>query len=65
MRGLVYLRTENYPKAIEDFTTAIKLEPSEPVSYSNRAIAYEALGETAKAELDLKISAELEKQQKP
>ena len=39
-RGLVYLRKSNFDLAMQDFNTAIKLQPKLVTAYVNRAAAY-------------------------
>lgn len=42
-RGNAYREMENYDKAIEDFTSAISLNPNYTKAYSNRGAVYTAL----------------------
>ena len=42
------LQAENVVSAIRDFSEAIRLKPDDVTAYSNRAIAYDAIGETGK-----------------
>jgi Flp pilus assembly protein TadD len=39
-RGVAYLDTNDYDKAIIDFTEAIRLEPNNASAYNNRGTAY-------------------------
>jgi len=48
---MAYFKLENYEKAIGDFTKAIEISPKSKY-YSNRAVAYEKIGEPEKASLD-------------
>ena len=65
-RGECYKETEMYAKAIEDFTRAIELGSREestkillPWMYHDRAECYEAVGDTARAQADMKKYKEL------
>jgi tetratricopeptide (TPR) repeat protein len=53
-RGRIYLDSGDYKKAIEDFSSAIKLDPGVAEYYSMRAVCYEKLGrrDLAKADRD-------------
>jgi tetratricopeptide (TPR) repeat protein len=51
-RGVAYLRTSEYQKAIADFTRAIELKSSIATTYYNRALAYRAIGRTDLSKLD-------------
>jgi len=53
MRALAYIRMKEYDKAIMDFTTAIKLNPSD-LECTRRAEAYIGLKEYDKAFADYK-----------
>ena len=48
-----------------DFTKAIEIDANSALAYENRAMMYEILGETAKAEADLRKKSEIGKQTKP
>lgn len=50
-RGRAYFKLGNYQKAIGDYTIAIEISPQSKY-YSDRAVAYEKIGETEKAALD-------------
>lgn len=50
-RGKAYFRLANYQKAIGDYTIAIQFSPK-PKYYSDRAIAYEMIGDLENAMLD-------------
>jgi len=43
-RGQTYLRAARYEKAIEDFTTALDMNPENANALLNRADAYKAMG---------------------
>ncbi len=48
-----------YKEAVENFTKAIELDPSDKVVYNNRGLFYEKIGEYEKADEDFKIAKEL------
>ena len=48
-RGEVYLREGKVDEAIDDFNTAVKLQPELAAAYNNRGIAYNKKGEIDKA----------------
>lgn len=50
-RGRAYFKLGNYQKAIGDYTKAIEISPQSKY-YSERAVAYEMLGDSANAMLD-------------
>ncbi len=52
-RGLIYFKMGQYEKALVDYDLAIKLNPSNPVIYLNRALAYEKLGRIIEAKRDV------------
>lgn len=58
-RGNALMYLKEYQKAIADYTKAIELHPKMAGVYQSRAIAYEAIGEMAKAAADRKKYAEL------
>ena len=51
-RGLVFARTGQLDKAIEDFNRAIALSPDDPKAYYNRGLAFDGKGEYDKAIAD-------------
>ncbi len=57
--GELLLETGKYDEAIENFTRAIELGCNEIETYEKRAKAYEAIGETEKAEADRKTTETL------
>jgi tetratricopeptide (TPR) repeat protein len=54
-RGLIYFRTGQYQKALPDLDLAIKLNPSNPTNYLNRALVYKKLGYPENAQRDMKV----------
>ena len=66
-RGLAYMQLGQYEKAIDDFSEAIRLEPTRAEHYFKRGVAYEQVGNNEKAadsfasaiELDDKNAARL------
>ena len=61
-RGQVYLRLQFWEEAVEDFTTAIDLAPSEReavIALFNRGRAWEGLGEDADARADFELAHDL------
>lgn len=53
-RGLIYYRIGQYQKALVDLDMAIKLNPSNPTNYFNRASVYQKIGRIAEAKRDIK-----------
>ena len=51
-RGNGYFDQRDYPRAIADYSEAIRLNPRFANAYSNRALAYEELGDHARAAAD-------------
>ncbi len=51
-RGFLFLKLQQYDKAVIDFTKAIELHPKWAVTYYNRGVAYEKLGALDKAMAD-------------
>jgi Flp pilus assembly protein TadD len=43
------LRTRNFDAAIREYEEAIRLQPNEPITHNNFAIALEAAGQKARA----------------
>jgi len=60
VRGLAYYYLNEFEKAIDDFTEAIKLDSSIARPYLNRAVAYEAIGEIELAKADRESAKELD-----
>ena len=52
-RGQAYACGDESDQAIADYTEAIRLDPTNPEPYFNRADEYGDAGETAKADADL------------
>ena len=61
MRGFAYSFQREFNKAIADYNTAIRLNPTSGVAYYNRALANDALGnvDPAKIEADFSRAREL------
>jgi len=55
-RGRAYFGLKEYKKAIDDYSRSIKLDDSRAIVFTNRASAYEAMGESALAEADRKTA---------
>ena len=51
-RGFIYLKKEDYDKAIADFDSAIELNPKNPDAYLMRGISYSGSGKTDRALAD-------------
>ena len=51
-RAAAYIELKDYNKAIDDCNKAIEFQPTCAAAYNNRGLAYEALGETTKAQAD-------------
>ena len=51
---------ENYERAIDDFTTAIKLDPNDVESYYNRAFAYREIEDYESALKDFNKTIEID-----
>lgn len=58
-RGQLHIRKKSYKEAVADFSKAIELNSQFAESYKQRAVAYEKLKETAKAESDIQKYREL------
>lgn len=55
-RGLSYYQLGNFEKAIEDFSTAIKLDPLNARIFTNRANAYAANDQHIQATIDFHLA---------
>jgi hypothetical protein len=53
-RGLIYYRMGQYEKALIDLDLAIKINPSNPVNYFNRASVNQKIGRVMEARRDVK-----------
>jgi len=51
-RGMIRQEMKNYDEAIADFEESLRLAPSVPITYNNRALAWDALGRYNEAILD-------------
>lgn len=58
-RGLVYFTLSEYNKAINDFTTAIKMEPKDTRVYTNRGLTYRMLKKYDESLRDFNKSLEM------
>jgi tetratricopeptide (TPR) repeat protein len=59
--GRCRIQLGQYSEAVKDLTASIRLDPSDPAAFRNRAEAYRLLKENDRAELDQKRAEELEK----
>ena len=57
-KGNAFFKEGKYPEAVEQYTEAIKRDPSNPTYYSNRAAAYQKLMDFVKAVDDSKMAIE-------
>lgn len=60
LRGDIYYKIENYDKTFEDYATALKLTPSDPEIYIERAQMYFELNRYADAEADYKAALKID-----
>lgn len=60
-RGVAYRYLEQYDRAIEDYTYAMKVRPGDFLAYQNRGNIYRILGKYDKALKDLNVSLKLKK----
>jgi tetratricopeptide (TPR) repeat protein len=60
--GNFYLERQDYPRAVEEFTAAIRLQPLNLAPLANRALAYAATGQNSQAEASLRQALELDPQ---
>ena len=56
---------DQFTKAISDFSKAIETDPKLAIAYSNRGVAYVALGKFEEAKKDLLKAVELDPASKP
>ena len=59
-KGNAFMTTKQYDKAIEAYTEATKLDPSNPVYYSNRAAAHSSKGDHLTAAIDAEKVIEID-----
>ncbi len=59
IRGEIHYELKNYTQAIQDFTSAIELEPKLKSAYLNRGYVYNEQGEYLKATQDFKTVGDL------
>lgn len=59
-RGNTFMSAKKYEEAIEAYTEATKLDPTNPVYFSNRAAAYSSIDDHDSAIEDAKKAAELD-----
>lgn len=55
-RGIALMVAGNYRDAIGSCTEQIRRQPKQPLGYANRALAYLATGEAAKAQADMELA---------
>ena len=58
-RGAAMAALEDYEKAIEDFSEAIRIEPTHVLSYNDRGKAKEALGQMDAAKADFEMATQI------
>ena len=58
-RGFAYLKKDDYIHAIVDLDNAIRLNPRNGRALKNRGLAYQAKGDTARADADLEAAKQL------
>ncbi len=58
-RGFAYLKKNDYDRAIMDCDNAIRLNPRNARAVKNRGLAYQAKGDTARADADLEAAKQL------
>ncbi|MGD0381979.1 MAG: tetratricopeptide repeat protein, partial [Thermoguttaceae bacterium] len=59
--GRCRIQLGQYSEAVKELTVSIRLDPSDPAAFRNRAEAYRLLKENVRAELDQQRAEELEK----
>lgn len=59
-RGVAYLQIREMDKALQDFTSAIKFDPEQPVAYINRALIELSRGQDDLAVGDLERAVQLQ-----
>lgn len=58
-RGAAYFESGDFQRAIEDFTTAIGLNPSDDTLFANRAQAWQRSGDSHRAQADFVTAARM------
>ena len=59
-RGMAYSKNGKYGRALQDFNTAIDLEPGSADFYNNRGLTYKEIGEVDLAIKDYNRAVELD-----
>ena len=59
-KGNAFMTSKQYDKAIEAYTEATKLDPSNPIYYSNRAAAHSSKGDHLTAAIDAEKVIEID-----
>lgn len=57
--GMIYMRKQQLPQALQAFTKTIELKPEAAISYQNRAKIHELMGNTEQMQADLRKAQEL------
>lgn len=60
LKGSALLQNKQYSEAVAAFAQAEKLQPANPVLLSNRAVAYQSMGNLAAARADLQAAIRLQ-----
>jgi clan AA aspartic protease (TIGR02281 family) len=60
LRGDIYYRIENYEKTFEDYAIALKLSPTDPEIYIDRAQIYFEMNQYSKAEADYRQALKID-----
>lgn len=63
LRGSAYILIKDYPSAISALSTAQKLDSSDPMILSNRAVAYRAIGKLDLAKQDIQMAIRMQPNQ--
>lgn len=53
LKGSAHLQNKQYSEAIAAFAQSERLRPGNPILYSNRSVAYQALGKLTNAKMDI------------
>ena len=51
-RGIVYLNSREYQLAIQDFDTALQIDPANAMAYYHRGTSYKLIGQTESSDAD-------------